>query len=118
MRLLREDIRGVQETGHLAVSALEGDDDEGVEPIRFGYCVKTFFQDLVFKVIRVNANEGQRRAQRAVLRHESGTFDVSLLASVDGIFEVNATVGDTHLGGGEEEFGEEDFDNRVVDFCL
>ena len=45
----------MQETGHLAVSALEGDDDEGVEPIRFGYCVKTFFQDLVFKVIRVNA---------------------------------------------------------------
>merc|ERR1711998_779213 len=36
-----------------------------------------------------------------------GTFDVSLLAIEDGIFEVKATAGDTHLGG-------EDFDNRMV----
>jgi len=38
-----------------------------------------------------------------------GTFDVSILALDDGIFEVKATAGDTHLGG-------EDFDNRLVDF--
>merc|ERR1711968_404616 len=37
-----------------------------------------------------------------------GTFDVSLLTIEDGIFEVKATAGDTHLGG-------EDFDNRMVD---
>jgi heat shock protein 1/8 len=37
-----------------------------------------------------------------------GTFDVSVLAIDDGIFEVKATAGDTHLGG-------EDFDNRMVD---
>jgi L1 cell adhesion molecule like protein len=37
-----------------------------------------------------------------------GTFDVSLLTIDDGIFEVKATAGDTHLGG-------EDFDNRLVD---
>jgi hypothetical protein len=36
-----------------------------------------------------------------------GTFDVSLLAIDDGIFEVKSTAGDTHLGG-------EDFDNRLV----
>ncbi|KAH0462196.1 hypothetical protein IEQ34_009771 [Dendrobium chrysotoxum] len=36
-----------------------------------------------------------------------GTFDVSLLAIEEGIFEVKATAGDTHLGG-------EDFDNRLV----
>ena len=36
-----------------------------------------------------------------------GTFDVSLLTLEDGIFEVKATAGDTHLGG-------EDFDNRLV----
>ena len=36
-----------------------------------------------------------------------GTFDVSLLSIDDGIFEVKATAGDTHLGG-------EDFDNRMV----
>merc|ERR1711862_472837 len=40
-----------------------------------------------------------------------GTFDVSILTIEDGIFEVKATAGDTHLGG-------EDFDNRIVDFCL
>lgn len=39
-----------------------------------------------------------------------GTFDVSLLTIEDGIFEVKATAGDTHLGG-------EDFDNRILDFC-
>ena len=37
-----------------------------------------------------------------------GTFDVSILAIENGIFEVKATAGDTHLGG-------EDFDNRLVD---
>jgi heat shock protein 1/8 len=37
-----------------------------------------------------------------------GTFDVSLLTIDDGVFEVKATAGDTHLGG-------EDFDSRVVD---
>ena len=36
-----------------------------------------------------------------------GTFDVSLLAIEEGIFEVKATAGDAHLGG-------EDFDNRLV----
>ncbi|KAJ1068616.1 hypothetical protein K5549_011569 [Capra hircus] len=36
-----------------------------------------------------------------------GTFDVSILTIDDGIFEVKATAGDTHLGG-------EDFDNRLV----
>jgi len=36
-----------------------------------------------------------------------GTFDVSLLTIEDGIFEVKATAGDTHLGG-------EDFDSRLV----
>merc|ERR1719445_1155633 len=37
-----------------------------------------------------------------------GTFDVSILNIDNGIFEVKATAGDTHLGG-------EDFDNRLVD---
>jgi heat shock protein 1/8 len=40
-----------------------------------------------------------------------GTFDVSLLTIEEGIFEVKATAGDTHLGG-------EDFDNRLVDYFL
>merc|ERR1711865_696986 len=40
-----------------------------------------------------------------------GTFDVSLLAIEEGIFEVKATNGHTHLGG-------EDFDNKLVDYCM
>ncbi|EIM86968.1 heat shock protein 70 [Stereum hirsutum FP-91666 SS1] len=38
-----------------------------------------------------------------------GTFDVYLLSIDDGVFEVLATAGDTHLGG-------EDFDNRVIEY--
>ncbi len=38
-----------------------------------------------------------------------GTFDVSILEIGDGVFEVKATNGDTHLGG-------EDFDLRLVDY--
>merc|ERR1711957_954789 len=37
-----------------------------------------------------------------------GTFDVSLLSIDEGVFEVKATAGDTHLGG-------EDFDQRMMD---
>jgi len=39
-----------------------------------------------------------------------GTFDVSIVAIEDGMFEVKATSGDTHLGG-------EDFDNILVEYC-
>ena len=40
-----------------------------------------------------------------------GTFDVSLLTVEDGIFEVRATSGDTHLGG-------QDFDSRIVEWMI
>ncbi|KAJ9114175.1 hypothetical protein QFC20_001691 [Naganishia adeliensis] len=40
-----------------------------------------------------------------------GTFDVSLLSIEEGVFEVLATAGDTHLGG-------EDFDNRVMSYFI
>jgi len=51
----------------------------------------------------------QSSAERNVLIFDlgGGTFDVSLLTIEEGIFEVKATAGDTHLGG-------EDFDNRMV----
>lgn len=39
-----------------------------------------------------------------------GTHDLSILTLDDGVFEVKATAGDTHLGG-------EDFDNAMVDWC-
>jgi molecular chaperone DnaK len=40
-----------------------------------------------------------------------GTFDISILELGDGVFEVKATNGDTHLGG-------DDFDQRVIDWLL
>lgn len=45
----------------------------------------------------------------AVFDLGGGTFDVSVLEIGDGVFEVKATNGDTHLGG-------EDFDNRIIDY--
>ncbi|XP_065213347.1 heat shock 70 kDa protein cognate 4-like [Planococcus citri] len=40
-----------------------------------------------------------------------GTFDVSILALQNGVFEVKSTAGDTHLGG-------EDFDNRMINYFV
>nr|POF09173.1 heat shock 70 kda protein [Quercus suber] len=53
--------------------------------------------------------KASRKGEQNVLIFDlgGGTFDVSLLTIEEGIFEVKATAGDTHLGG-------EDFDNRLV----
>ena len=40
-----------------------------------------------------------------------GTFDVSILQIGEGVFEVKATNGDTHLGG-------DDFDQRIIDWII
>jgi len=55
----------------------------------------------------------QSLVERTVLIFDlgGGTFDVSLLAIEEGIFEVKATAGDTRLDG-------EDFDNRMVDHLV
>ncbi|KAF2680927.1 heat shock protein 70b [Lentithecium fluviatile CBS 122367] len=51
------------------------------------------------------------QAERQVLVYDlgGGTFDVSILTIEEGVFEVQSTAGDTHLGG-------EDFDNRVINY--
>jgi heat shock protein 5 len=48
-------------------------------------------------------------AERQIIVYDlgGGTFDVSLLSIDQGVFEVLATAGDTHLGG-------EDFDQRII----
>jgi len=52
-----------------------------------------------------------KRAHETVLVFDlgGGTFDVSILDVGDGVVEVRATAGDTHLGG-------DDFDRRLVDY--
>jgi L1 cell adhesion molecule like protein len=51
----------------------------------------------------------QVKGERTILVYDlgGGTFDVTLLSIEDGVFEVKATAGDTHLGG-------EDFDQRLM----
>src|SRR5467141_3072348 len=47
----------------------------------------------------------------AVFDLGGGTYDISILELGDGVFEVKATNGDTHLGG-------DDFDQRVIEWLL
>ncbi|MEE8572528.1 MAG: Hsp70 family protein, partial [Gemmatimonadota bacterium] len=47
----------------------------------------------------------------AVFDLGGGTYDISVLELGDGVFEVKATNGDTHLGG-------DDFDQRVIDWLV
>src|SRR5205823_13810993 len=52
--------------------------------------------------------KGQTERQLAVFDLGGGTFDFSVLHMFKGVFEVEATGGDSLLGG-------EDFDNRIID---
>lgn len=54
----------------------------------------------------------KKNAQKiAVYDLGGGTFDISILELGEGVFEVKATNGDTHLGG-------DDFDERIVDWIV
>ena len=62
--------------------------------------------------IAYGLNETKKGERKVVIFDlGGGTFDVSLLRVEDGIFEVCATSGDTHLGG-------QDFDNRIVEWAI
>ena len=54
-----------------------------------------------------------KKGEKTILTYDlgGGTFDVSVLSIENGVFEVLATNGDTHLGG-------EDFDNKVVEYFV
>jgi heat shock protein 5 len=53
----------------------------------------------------------KQEGERSIIVYDlgGGTFDVSILTIDNGVFEVEATAGDTHLGG-------EDFDQRVINY--
>jgi len=54
----------------------------------------------------------KKKAEKiAVYDLGGGTFDISVLELGDGVFEVKATNGDTHLGG-------DDFDEKIVDYIV
>lgn len=55
----------------------------------------------------------EKNKEQTILVYDlgGGTFDVSILEIGDGVFEVIATDGDTHLGG-------DDFDQRIIDWLV
>jgi molecular chaperone DnaK len=55
----------------------------------------------------------ERKAEEkiAVFDLGGGTYDISILELAEGVFEVKATNGDTHLGG-------DDFDQRIIDWLV
>ena len=55
--------------------------------------------------------ERKEHVRIAVYDLGGGTFDISILELGDGVFEVKATNGDTHLGG-------DDFDLRIIEFLV
>jgi molecular chaperone DnaK len=55
-------------------------------------------------------DKGEQRSI-AVFDLGGGTFDISILNLGDGVFEVKATGGDTHLGG-------DDFDQTIIDWMI
>lgn len=55
--------------------------------------------------------EKKKDEKIAVYDLGGGTFDISALEIGDGVFEVKATNGDTHLGG-------DDWDNRIMDWII
>ncbi|KAJ8580033.1 heat shock protein 70 [Rhizopogon salebrosus TDB-379] len=61
--------------------------------------------------ITYGLNKKGGESQIIVYDPGGGTFNVSLLSIDDGVFEVSATAGGTHLGG-------EDFDNHVIDYLV
>jgi len=56
-------------------------------------------------------NESDEEVNVLIFDLGGGTFDVSILSLDEGIFEVAATAGDTHLGG-------EDFDSNMVKYFI
>lgn len=64
---------------------------------------------IAYGLEKKNQNSGEQNV--LIFDLGGGTFDVSILSLDDGIFEVKATAGDTHLGG-------EDFDNRLVNHFM
>lgn len=57
-------------------------------------------------------DKGQGASQKVFIYDlGGGTFDISILEIGDGVFEVIATTGDTHLGG-------DDFDKAIIDYLV
>ncbi|KAF0979838.1 hypothetical protein FDP41_000991 [Naegleria fowleri] len=76
-----------------------------------GLTVERIINEPTAAAIAYGLDKNKKDVNVLVFDLGGGTFDVSLLNLDEGLFEVLATNGDTHLGG-------EDFDHRVVRYCL
>ena len=73
-----------------------------------GFDVKRIINEPTAAALAYGADK-KNEGKVAVFDLGGGTFDISILELGDGVFEVNATNGDTFLGG-------EDFDERIIDY--
>jgi heat shock protein 5 len=76
-----------------------------------GLSVRRIINEPTAAAIAYGMDKTGREANVLVFDLGGGTFDVTLLVIDNGVFEVLATSGDTHLGG-------EDFDQRVMQYFI
>ena len=74
-----------------------------------GLDVKRIINEPTAAALAYGVDKESKEQKVMVFDLGGGTFDVSLLDISDGVFEVLATNGDTHLGG-------DDFDQRIIDW--
>ncbi|HEY4643981.1 MAG TPA: Hsp70 family protein, partial [Bacteroidota bacterium] len=74
-----------------------------------GLNVKRIINEPTAASLAYGLDKKQKDNKLAVFDLGGGTFDISVLELGDGVFEVKATNGDTHLGG-------DNFDQRLVDY--
>merc|ERR1719240_1708237 len=103
---------------HFPFKVISKDADRPAIQVEYKGEKKEFFPEEISSMVLIKMKQTaaaiaygldkQSSSERNVLIFDlgGGTFDVSLLTIEEGIFEVKATAGDTHLGG-------EDFDNRT-----
>ncbi len=76
-----------------------------------GLDVKRIIPEPTAAALAYGLDKQQGEKKVAVFDLGGGTFDISILEIGDGVFEVLATNGDTHLGG-------DDFDNAIIQWML
>jgi molecular chaperone DnaK len=77
-----------------------------------GLGVKRIINEPTAAALAYGLNKDKKKEETvAVFDLGGGTFDISILSLAEGVFEVLATNGDTHLGG-------DDFDQRLIDHLV
>ncbi len=76
-----------------------------------GLDVKRIVNEPTAAALAYGFNKDKKEEKIAVYDLGGGTFDISILELGDGVFEVKATNGDTHLGG-------DNFDQRIIDWLI